>query len=182
MSAPPRPGEGAVAELRTIEAELAQVLARTSESSTPKHSGRLLGTMLVTRGYLVPAELEYVLKQQAASGQRIGELLLDLGLVEEQALIELVAEQLRLEVFDRARVTVNLRAARRLSEAEARRLQAIPFRDSASWIAVAVADPTQPDLVAQLVRRLGLPVRLYVATRATVTDLLDQVYPSEAIR
>ncbi len=181
-TSPPRPSDAAVAEVRRIEAELAEVAERASASSVPRHSGRLLGTLLVTRGYLVQAELDYVLKRQTETGQRIGAVLLDLDLVDEQALIELVAEQLRLEVFDESRVPVNPRAARRLAEAEARGLHAVPIHDSASWVAVAVADPTQPDLVAQLVRRLGLPVRLYVATRATIADLTDRIYRTDAIR
>ncbi len=158
------------------------MVARTSESSNPRHSGRLLGTLLVTRGYLVPSELEFVLNRQAETGQRLGEVLLDLGLVDEQALIELVAEQLRLEVFDGTRMNVNVNAGRRLAESEARRLGAVAFRDSGSWVAVAVADPTQPDLVAQLVKRVGSPVRLYAATRATISELIDRVYTDGTIR
>src|SRR5579871_4522288 len=80
----------ALPEVRRIEDQLTQVVARASASSTPRHSGRLLGTLLVTRGYLVPGELEFVLKRQAETGQRLGDLLLELGLVDEQALMELV--------------------------------------------------------------------------------------------
>jgi hypothetical protein len=176
---PPLPRHRAVSELRDIVDELGDVIARATAASTPQHSGRLLGSLLVTRGFLVQEELERLLAVQKTTGQRLGDIVLELHLVSEQNLVELIAEQLRLELFDPSRFVVDMHTARQLPELHARRLRAVPIRNLYASVAVAVADPTTPELVAQLVRHLGVPVRLYIATRPVIEQLINRVYQED---
>ncbi|MFO8212163.1 type II secretion system protein, partial [Pseudomonas aeruginosa] len=57
---------------------------------------RLLGQMLIERGLCNAQELERALELQARIGGRLGALLLRSGGVSEAALLEVLAEQLRL--------------------------------------------------------------------------------------
>ena len=91
-----------------------------------RHSGRLLGNLLLTRAYLVDSELEYVLRRQAETGGALGEILLDLGLITERDLLDLLAEQLRMEVVDPARLDVDRATLALLPADEARRHAALP--------------------------------------------------------
>ncbi len=166
-----------VSELREILTEVQDLLALAqASSSTPEHSGRLLGTLLVMRGFLVQSELDYALAQQATTGKRLGEVVVDLGFVSEDVIVELVAEQHRIEVFDPEVNTVDVDIALRLSPADARRLSAVPIVQTRGTVVVAVADPTQPDLVGELVKRLHVPVRLCATTNVTIADLIARVY------
>ena len=54
---------------------------------------RLLGEQLVGANLLSAEELEQALQIQSQNGSRIGEVLLDLGLVSEEALLPFVADQ-----------------------------------------------------------------------------------------
>jgi hypothetical protein len=141
-----------------------------------RHSGRLLGNLLVTRGFIVESELHYALARQATSGVPIGQILVDLGLITDRDLVELLAEQLRMQVIDLSRVAADRETLARLSKSEARRLAALPLRLVDGHIDVAVADPSDEDSVSELISRLGAPLRLFLATRADIDAAVDRLY------
>jgi hypothetical protein len=162
-----------------IVAALEALVARRIESSIPRHSGRLLGALLVHRGYLVQSDLEKALARQAETRQRLGEVVVELGFVREKVVVELVAEQLRIDVFDPHRFTADVDLARCLPEADARRLEAVPIRQVGASIHVAVADPTRPHLVTELIRLLHAPVRLYATTHDAIDDLISRGFDAD---
>ena len=164
------------ADVQMIMSELEALTMHRRASTAPRHSGRLLGSLLVVRGFIVQDELDLALARQRETGRRLGEIVVELGLVRECDVIELLAEQLRLEVLDLARAEGAIEIGRRLSEADARRLAAIPFRVVGPAIAVAVADPTQPHLATELTQLLRVPVRIYVTTIDVVQGLIDRAY------
>ena len=57
----------------------------------PRHTGRRLGALLVTRGYIMEDELERALAVQERTGERLGEVLLRLNFIGERDLTELLA-------------------------------------------------------------------------------------------
>ncbi len=169
-------------EAAQILAELERIVALRRARSTaehlvsgPRHSGRLLGTLLVTRGFLMPDELAHALAVQQQSGERLGEVLKRLRLIEDNDLAELLAEQLRLDTIRLDRVSVDVAIARLLPKNEMRARAAFPFRRRDAHIDVALADPTDEVTVALLVQALGGPIRLYVTTRADVEAALDRL-------
>jgi hypothetical protein len=141
-----------------------------------RHSGRLLGNLLVTRGFLVEAELDYALARQASAGDPIGEILVDLGLITERDLVELLAEQLRMEVVSLDRIEVDRALLALVPPAEARRRAALPLRRVDGHIEVAIADPSNAAAIAGLMVMLGAPLRLFLATRADIDAAVDRLY------
>jgi len=141
-----------------------------------RHSGRLLGNLLLTRAYIVEAELQYALERQAAIGGALGEILVDLGLITERDLVHLLAEQLRMEVVDPARIEGDPATLALLPKSEAQRRAALPFRRVDQHIEVAMANPTDGEAVAELMRLLGGPLRLFLATRADIDAAVERLY------
>jgi type IV pilus assembly protein PilB len=142
----------------------------------PRHSGRLLGNLLVTRGYIVDSDLEYALAHQARVGARLGEIVVRLGLISDRALVEVLAEQLRMPIVDIAATEIDRATARRLPSAAALRLHAVPIRMTDGSVDVAIADPTDDKAVDELVRTLGGPVRLLLATAAGIDAAIHRVW------
>jgi hypothetical protein len=141
-----------------------------------RHSGRLLGNLLLTRGFLVESELRYALARQASTGGPIGQILVYLGLITDRDLVELLAEQLRMQVIDLTRIECDRAALSRLSKRDARRFAALPLRLVDGQMDVAIADPTDDDTVAELMGILGAPLRLFLATRADIDAAVDRYY------
>jgi hypothetical protein len=179
----PRP-DSREEEARLIAERLAALVeSRRTRPEAPvarvvgaRHSGRLLGNLLLTRGFLVEPELNYALSRQATTGAPIGEVLVELGLISAHDLVELLAEQLRMEVVDLRRVECDRSVAFQLPHYVARQLGALPVRRVGERIDVVMADPTDDEAVATLTERLGSPLRLLLAPRADIDAAIDRLY------
>jgi hypothetical protein len=164
-------------EMQRIVAALeALVSDRRESTAVARHSGRLLGDLLLARGYLVASELEFALARQAATGGRLGEIVVMLGFASEDVVVELLAEQYRIEVLDMMRVSLDPEVARLLPEPRAARLAAVPIRRTDRGIAVAIADPAFPNLAKELTMLLQGPIVMYLTTPRVITRLLNQAF------
>ncbi|MDQ1450045.1 MAG: biosis protein MshE [Actinomycetota bacterium] len=146
-----------------------------------RHSGRLLGNLLVDRGFLTSDEVQYALAIQHHSGQHdsgmpLGQILVELGLLDERVLLELLAEQLRMETIDLRRTTVDRATCVLLPERDARRLCAVPVSRTGRQIDVAIANPTNNVVVRELVETLCAPVRLLLASRSEIEATIDHFH------
>jgi MSHA biogenesis protein MshE len=143
----------------------------------PRHSGRLLGNLLVLRGYVVADELQCLLEYQASSGKRLGEIAVQAGLISEQVLAELLAEQLRLPVIDLARTPIDRAVACAIPYWEARQMRALPTRRQRDGcIEVAIADPTNGAVLERLHQLLRSSLRLGVAPASKIVSKLDDIW------
>jgi hypothetical protein len=171
-----RVGNESQAEVAEIVAQLERLVA---QRQNPRHTGRPLGNLLVGRGHLHASELDYALQLQTASGQRLGEIVVALGLVSEEAVVEVLAEQFKMDVLDRNRIAVDVSTARLISATDSRRLRALPLRERQGVFDVAVAEPASRDLTEALVRHLHAPVRLYLTTPSLLAELVGSVHGAD---
>src|SRR5690606_6013760 len=120
--------------------EVETVLARFRGSAQPNRQAAVpdvrtlpepaerLGELLVRREAMSHGQLADALLQRAASGMRIGSLVVEVGALSESALASALAEQFHLELVDRRRDIPDDEAVALLPEPAARRLTAIPLR------------------------------------------------------
>ncbi|HEX2577896.1 MAG TPA: GspE/PulE family protein [Aquihabitans sp.] len=87
-----------------------------------------------------------------------------------------VAEDHGLRVASLDDVSFDPRAVALLSEDLARELRAVPLTLTQERVAVAIADPTTPDLLDRLTGAMGRPVDLVLASEADVEAAIDRAY------
>lgn len=104
-----------------------------------------LGTLLAEAGLLGSVELDLALKHARAGGKRLGEVLVELGMVAPDEVVRLVAAQRGLPFVDVRRIAVDPAAARLLPLQLARDNRALPVGFARGLPVVAVADPTDED-------------------------------------
>ena len=144
------------------------------------HPWPALGALLLRDGALTVEQLEQALRDKGSSGKRLGEILVDRGYVTPTQVSRVLAEQHELPFIDLARETVDMGAAGLLSEALARRYNAIPVRflpDGA--VLVAVNDPTNVMASDDLRLALGAAVRVGVASDDAIANAITRIYSSE---
>ena len=128
------------------------------------HPWPALGALLVRDGLVTEADLEAALGHQRGSGKRLGEVLVERGMVTRTQVARVLAEQHELPFIELAESEVQVEAATRLTEDLARRYMALPVSllpdDS---LLVAVADPTNVLHSDELRLALGVPLRFGVA-------------------
>jgi type IV pilus assembly protein PilB len=133
--------------------------------------------LLVDAGALTGEQLDAALSQQSEFGRRLGEILLGRGWISSRALAEALAKQYDLEFIDLARTQVEPVAAGLLQPQFARRHQALPVRFiDEDEVLVALADPTNLQIVDDL--RLAIPqkIRLAVAESDVLDGALAGIY------
>ena len=144
------------------------------------HPWPALGALLLRDGALSVEQLEQALVENRSSGQRLGEFLVDSGLVTATQVSRVLAEQHELPFVDLNHEPVDLGAAGLLPESLAQRYSAIPIRflDDGT-ILVAVADPTDVVASDDLRIALGAPVRVAVASPVAIEKAIARIYNGE---
>jgi hypothetical protein len=141
------------------------------------HEGDLpLGELIARAGLVAPNELYAALATARAAGRRLGDVLLEQGLVGERDLARMVAEQEGLEFVDLGKLDLDQPAVDLLSEGCSRRHRAISFRCEGAATFVAVADPTDTEGLDAIVAEIPGGVRFVVATAAEIDAALAEAF------
>jgi len=134
-----------------------------------------LGELLLQKELVTNVQLQETLLQQAASGKRLGALLVELGIVDERALTTALAEQFGLPVANLRSQAPEPEALKLVPESVARRLSAIPLSVTDAGLEVAVADPA-PETKAELSQVSGANVTMLLASPSEVRRSIDSFY------
>ena len=144
-----------------------QYLPRLDHSFFDDEMRPHLGAVLLKSRLLQPEQLDDALSQQAGSGQRLGEILIERGWLFPQDLARGLATQYGIDYVNIQHVSVDLRAAACLDSEVGLRLSAVPVRFRGEGdLLVAVADPTS-DALAEVQAAVSHPVVF------AVTELAD---------
>jgi type IV pilus assembly protein PilB len=135
-----------------------------------------LGSLLIARGLLTPEQLDAALEEQERTHRSLGRILIDQGQVSEAGLVSTLASQLGLEYVDIADYTVDSSATTLISDALARRYQALPIGWQDGRLVVAMADPSNVFAVDDIRTITGADVRMVVSTRASVLAAIDKYH------
>lgn len=103
-----------------------------------------LGNLLVELGHLRPAELAAALQAQTEpeyKGKRLGEFLVEKHLIQEQELIEVLADQLGFASVEPRLVDVSLELMAKVKPDWCRKFGAIPLQRDNGRVQVAFVDP-----------------------------------------
>jgi hypothetical protein len=104
-----------------------------------------LGALLSEAGLLDPAEVDFALARAHNEGKRLGEVLIEYGLVSSTDVIRLVAEQRGLPFLDIGTLSVDPAAAKLMPIDFARSLRTLPIGFVRGLPVVALADPSDDE-------------------------------------
>ncbi len=138
-------------------------------------SGIRLGEQLIGSNLITEAQLQQALDMQRDSGGRLGEVLVSLGALSDQALAHALAAFFGFEVANLRRENIDPAVTALLPEDVAREYSAFPVRITNDGLYVAVAEPSE-DLRRLLSERSGHPVNLLIAPLSDVRWAIDSNY------
>jgi type IV pilus assembly protein PilB len=148
---------------------------RRPADGSVRPNGDRLGEMLVSLRLATEQDVVAALTAAMQKTGFLGEFLIEAGVVSEQTIANVVAKQRGLDVVDLREVRPNAEATALLPEAAARALEAIPLAVLPDVVHVAVAVPVE-GLPAQLRDAIGRPVRMHVAVRSDVAQVIGHSY------
>lgn len=149
-----------------------------NEQSPPEGKKERMGDKLVSMGAITEGQLNVALQEKKVSGKLLGEILVDLGFIDEKALSAFLAESAGFEVFDPSHTIFDSEALSVIDKATALKYQILPISLRDDEASVVMADPY--DVIAMDLLRRVLPkhVRLIpvVSTTTVISEAIDTAY------
>ena len=141
-------------------------------------ASKRLGEILIERGKLDGPALERALRLQEDSGEKLGQLLVTLGLVAQRDVAEALASELALPLVDAAGYPEFPILEERVSARFLRESRALPVREDETEVALAMADPTDTYTIGAFEMVTGRSVRPLVAIPTELEAALERLYGS----
>ena len=135
-----------------------------------------LGEILIERGKLEAEDLERALELQQERGDKLGKILVDMGLIAQRDVLAALADQLGLPL---ATVDGPPPAAPEidgLSHRFLRQCRAFPLALADSTLTVAMADPLDFDTIGALRAFSGFRIQTVLAAEQEILDAIDKHY------
>jgi len=114
-------------------------------------------------------------RKSTPKAKRIGETLVEMGLIEKRHVVEALAEKFHLPLVDPDITEIDFDLVRKVSLKYLRRQVALPITLEAGELHLLVADPTMTPFIEEIERLFTCHVRLGLATSATISQKLDLV-------
>lgn len=135
------------------------------------------GKVLVSKGFLKEDELDLMLKKQLNSGQRLGELLINLKMISDSVVTDTLAEHLSLPRFEIEDLNdVDLDNARLLPENIAKRFNLVILHLDENTVIAAMSDPH--DVVARdmVENKFLRPLKIVLCSAREIRSVIEKIY------
>jgi len=146
---------------------------------TTVRGGKLVGEILVQRGMVGPADVERALEVQKDQGGALGTILVEMGRITQEQLMEALSEQFGMEVVDLPNITINKEAVDRLEYSVASTYRVMPVRWDGTTLTVAMANPLDVGTLDQLRMLLGCETRGAVSNERDIAEAHQKYYRRE---
>lgn len=135
-----------------------------------------IGDLLLQHQEITEAQLMDALANQKQTGKRLGRALIDMGLIEEDRLLQLLSKQLGVSFLRLNNFEFDKELVQRLPETYARRFKAMILQETDGNLVVGMADPSDIFGFDELSRILKQPLQLAVVRESELMDALDMQY------
>ena len=135
-----------------------------------------LGELLLENGLLTPEQLDAALSEQKRQRRPLGQVLLAQGLVEEKALARVLSQHFHVPLIDFGKARVEKEALALIPESYARQHTILPVRLDKDDLEVATVDPGDLALFAELKVLTRKRIRPLLGVRSEIEQALTQAY------
>lgn len=141
-----------------------------------KFSDKRIGEVLIEEGLVERTALEKALKKQEKEGGRVGEILVQRGAVTEENLVFALSKQLNLPFIRLGNYQVNRNALKLIPREVAERFLFFPFEQEANEISVAMVDPLDEAAREAIEKRVPFRVQIFLAAVSEVRKAIETHY------
>ena len=144
---------------------------------SPSRPGRTtLGQQLIGAALITPAQLDQALAEGSQKGLRLGETLVEMGMIQEDAILPFIEDHLGVPATRLRDGMIDPIAVRLLPRRIAERLDAIALFRIRETLCVAMADPQNLEQLDEIERITSLRVRPVFAFRTSIQRTLSRCY------
>lgn len=135
-----------------------------------------LGEMLLEAGVIDDAQLRSALADQTRWGRSLGRTLVEMRLIDEDALVAVLAKQLGVQSIDLDRYEIPSHILALVPPDVARNSRILPFGQSGRFLDVAMADPQNLGVIDEIRIRTQLNIRPYLCGPKQIERNIGRFY------
>ncbi|MFC1840804.1 ATPase, T2SS/T4P/T4SS family [Thermodesulfobacteriota bacterium] len=161
---------------------MAEEVAKTEISKEKKQnslSRRRLGELLIETGLLSDEQLTEALKAQGESGGRLGDILVDMKFISEEEMALALALQLKIEYIDLTEYTIDPSVIESIPEEIAKKFTCLGIGLKNNVLEVAMADPLDLNMIKDLQFITGYNIKPTISTSSQIMEILQKHYNPE---
>ncbi|HEY7528576.1 MAG TPA: ATPase, T2SS/T4P/T4SS family, partial [Candidatus Deferrimicrobiaceae bacterium] len=149
---------------------------RTGGPPGPAGKRKLLGERLLESGLVTPDQLDLALREQKRTGERIGEILINLGFVTQELISSVLASEAGVTFVQLENYLIEPGALKYVPESMARRHKIIPILLEPPRLTIAMANVFDVLAIDEIQRSTGLIVDVVSATESSILQSIDRYY------
>jgi type IV pilus assembly protein PilB len=135
-----------------------------------------IGDRLVSAGLISSDQLEFALKEQKRTGDRLGNILRQLNLITEDDLAKALAEAAGIEHVSVRAMSIDPNVVSVLPEAVARKYKVFPIAIENNSVTVAMADPLDVGTIDRVQQQTRRYVKVVSSTEFDILTTIDKYY------
>lgn len=139
-----------------------------------------LGKILLTKGLITQVQLDAALAEHSANGKKLGEILVEMGLIKENELLHLIAEQLQIPYVDLKNYSFNPELVHLIPESYARRFKCLVLKKDEKGIMVGMTDPQDIIAYDEILQKLKQPMQVALVREEDLKNILNVAYRHSA--
>ncbi|MCE5336839.1 MAG: Flp pilus assembly complex ATPase component TadA, partial [Desulfobacteraceae bacterium] len=135
-----------------------------------------IGELLVQEGLLNEEQLARALEEQHQTGERIGASLIKLGFIGEDTLVEFIAKQFQVPQVNISKLNISKDVIGLIPLEIAQKYQAVPFGLMGNTLHVAMSDPGNLFIIDDMRFLTRKNIQVHVASDNVIKRVISQLY------
>ncbi len=135
-----------------------------------------IGKILVEKNRLSQTDLDTALIRQSITGKKLGQVLVELGLVKEEELVRLLSEQLQLPLISLQDFVFDPALIHLLPESVARRFHCIVLKKELDYILIGMVDPQDMLAFDELSEIIKQSIQIALVRESELKDAYNIIY------
>ncbi len=135
-----------------------------------------LGEMLIDAGLISDDQLKLALAGQKKAGLKLGQYLIRQGIVTEEEIIDQISIQLKIDKYDAEKYPGDSTLAQLIPFEIAQKYQLVPLRKRFNLLTVAMADPMDINALDAIEAQANMEVAAVVCSERELNQLVSAIY------
>ena len=135
-----------------------------------------LGEMLVDAGLISEDKLKQALVEQKKAGLKLGQYLTRMGIINEQKIIDLLSEQLNIQKYHPDKYPLDVSLTNYIPIETAQKYQLAPLKKKGRLLSVATVDPLDINTLDSIEVAANMEVEPVICTEREVNQIINSLY------
>lgn len=138
-----------------------------------------LGDLLVELGYITEEQVLEAIKVQKTTGKRLGRIFVELGYITEDGLLDILELQLGIPKINLDLIDIDMNAVSTISEGLAKKYNLIPVGFKDGKLVVAMSDPLNIFAEEDVMLASGYKIDVRIARGSEINDAITKYYSKD---